>query len=81
MKCVAMFNDCILLWKLIAINSVPKVAKQLGTTEGAVRSRLQRARQLLEAANKFTMDAKNLQKNKRVRKFSTSGKLEEEKWE
>jgi hypothetical protein len=73
-----MAEDSLFLWKLIAEDSIPKAAKTLGITEGAVRSRLQRARELLDDANWFTMQAKNLQKNKRVRKFSTSGKLEEE---
>jgi hypothetical protein len=78
MKFRQMGEDYVYLLKLVKDESIPEVAKDLSITEGAVRGRLQRGRQLIRDANWFTMAVKNLQKNERVRKFSISAELEAE---
>lgn len=69
----------ILLLKLVGEEQIPKVAKDLGITEGAVRGRLFRCRQLIDDCQWFLNNVRNLQKeNPRIRKFSTSARLKEE---
>lgn len=73
-----MADDYIALLQLVGEESIPQMAKDLGITEGAVRNRLARGRELLKDANNFTMAIKNLQKNERIRKFSISAELRSE---
>lgn len=72
-------KDYILLLKLVGENSIPDVARELNSTEGAVRSKLYRCRNLINNCQWFVNNVRSLQKSSaRIRKFTTSGELKEE---
>ena len=77
-----MAQDFVLLLKLVGEEPIPKVAKDLNITEGAVRGRLFRCRQLINDSQWFLNNVRSLQKeNPRIRKFTTSGALKEKEEE
>lgn len=77
-------ENYVLLLRLVAEESIPEIVKDFAAqgktvSEGAIRQRLSRGRKLMEDVEWLRATVNELRKkNKRVRKFSISARLEAE---